>query len=151
MKKLIDNFEEYVAAAMFATMFFTLILQIIFRQILNTPLVWSEELSTFLYVYVGMLGIVICVKHTQHVAIDIIYTKFTGKVKKYVDIFLSCVVITIFIALIFIGIKVTQNKASLQILTLGISSGYMYMALPLGASLMLIRFVENIVKKKKLF
>ncbi len=151
MKKIIDNFEEYVAAVLFAMMFLTLILQIIFRQIIGIPLVWSEELSTFLYVYVGMMGIVIGVKHTQHVAIDIIYTRFSGITKQIVDTFLSIVVVLMLIAIIYIGVVVTKNKASLQILTLGISSAYMYVALPIGASLMLIRFLENIVKKKKLF
>lgn len=151
MKKFIDNFEEYVAATLLATMFVVLILQIIFRQILGSPLIWSEELSTFLYVYVGMLGIVVCVKHTQHVAIDIIYSRFSGTPKKIVDIFLSSIVIVMLVILTYIGIIVTKNKASLEILTLGISSGYMYMALPIGTILMLVRFIENIIKGKKLF
>ncbi len=151
MKKLIDNFEEYLGATLFALMFFVLICQIIFRQILNTPLIWSEELSTFLYVYVAMLGIVIGVKHAQHVAIDFIYSKFNDKNKKFVNIVLSCIIIAVFLFIIQIGIKVTINKASLNILTLGISSAFMYMALPICATMMLIRFIENILKKKKWF
>ncbi|MFV0503333.1 MAG: TRAP transporter small permease [Lachnospirales bacterium] len=151
MRKIIDNFEEYIAALLFATMFIVLILQIIFRQIIEVPLIWSEELSTFLFVYVGMLGIVIGVKHTQHVAIDIIYSRFLGGAKKVVDVLLSVVVIITLVTLTYIGIVVTKNKASLEILTLGISSAFMYMALPIGTTLMLIRFIENIVKGKKLF
>ncbi len=151
MKKILDNFEEYLAAILFATMFIVLMLQIIFRQVLNNPLVWSEELSTFLYVYVGMLGIIIGVKRKQHVAIDIIYSRFSGVSKKVVDIILSTVVIITLLLMIYIGGVVTLNKASMQILTLGISSAYMYMALPLGATLMLIRFIQNIVNKEKLF
>lgn len=151
MKKFIDNFEEYTAAILFATMFVVLMMQIIFRQIIGKPLIWSEELSTFLFVYVSILGIVSGVKYAQHVAIDIIYSKFSGNVKKVVDVILSIIVIITLLVLIYVGCVITKNKASLQILTLGISSAYMYMALPIGATLMLIRFIENIIKNKKMF
>lgn len=147
MKKLIDNFEEYLGALLFAIMFIVLVFQIIFRQILNSPLMWSEELSTTLFVFVAMLGVISAVKHNQHVAIDIIYNRFKGIPKHIIDLIIAMIIITVCICMMNIGYKVAINKSNLKLLTLGVSAGYMYMALPLGAALMLIRFIEYNYKK----
>ena len=131
IKRILDNLEEIVGAILFIMMFAILVAQIIFRQIFDSPLVWSEELAILLFTYVGMLGVSIGIKYRQHVFIDFLYNKFSGKGLKIANTFIQSVVFISLVAMIQIGYKLFLRKKIFQLI-----------ALPLIATLMLIRFFQ---------
>lgn len=149
MKKIFDNLEEILSAILFVIMFGILIAQIIYRQILNSPLVWSEELAILLFVYIGLLGISMGIKKKQHVYIDFLYKKFPEKFQKVVDIFINVVVFLSITGMIVIGYKVFLRKRIFELIALKISAGWMYIALPLIGILMLIRFIQSIFHSQR--
>lgn len=142
IKRILNNLEEIIGAILFIMMFVILVAQIVFRQIFDSPLVWSEELAILLFTYVGMLGVSIGVKYRQHVFIDFLYNKFSGKGLKIANTFIQSVVFISLIAMIQIGYKLFLRKKIFQLIALKISAGWMYIALPLIATLMLIRFFQ---------
>lgn len=142
IKRILDNLEEIIGAVLFIAMFGILVAQIIFRQIFDSPLVWSEELAILLFTYVGMLGVSIGIKYRQHVFIDFLYNKFSGKGLKIANTFIQSVVFISLIVMIQIGYKLFLRKKIFQLIALKISAGWMYVALPLIATLMLIRFFQ---------
>lgn len=142
IRRILDNIEEIIGAALFIAMFAILVAQIVFRQIFNSPLVWSEELAILLFVYVGMLGVSIGIKYRQHVFIDFLYNKFSGKGLKIANTFIQTIVFIALVAMIQIGYKLFLRKKMFQLIALKISAGWMYVALPLIATLMLIRFIQ---------
>lgn len=142
IKRILNNLEEIIGAILFIMMFAILVAQIVFRQIFDSPLVWSEELAILLFTYVGMLGVSIGVKYRQHVFIDFLYNKFSGKGLKIANTFIQSVVFISLIAMIQIGYKLFLRKKIFQLIALKISAGWMYIALPLIATLMLIRFFQ---------
>ena len=142
IKRILNNLEEIIGAILFIMMFVILVAQIVFRQIFDSPLVWSEELAILLFTYVGMLGVSIGVKYRQHVFIDFLYNKFSGKGLKIANTFIQSVVFISLIAMIQIGYKLFLRKKIFQLIALKISAGWMYVALPLIATLMLIRFFQ---------
>lgn len=142
IKRILNNLEEIIGAILFIMMFVILVAQIVFRQIFDSPLVWSEELAILLFTYVGMLGVSIGVKYRQHVFIDFLYNKFSGKGLKIANTFIQSIVFISLIAMIQIGYKLFLRKKIFQLIALKISAGWMYIALPLIATLMLIRFFQ---------
>ena len=142
IKRILNNLEEIIGAILFIMMFAILVAQIVFRQIFDSPLVWSEELAILLFTYVGMLGVSIGIKYRQHVFIDFLYNKFSGKGLKIANTFIQSVVFISLIAMIQIGYKLFLRKKIFQLIALKISAGWMYVALPLIATLMLIRFFQ---------
>lgn len=149
MKKIFDNLEEILSAILFVIMFGILIAQIIYRQILNSPLVWSEELAILLFVYIGLLGISMGIKKKQHVYIDFLYKKFPEKFRKIADVFINVVVFLSITGMIVIGYKVFLRKRIFELIALKISAGWMYIALPLIGILMLIRFIQSIFQSQR--
>lgn len=142
IKRILDNLEEIIGAVLFIAMFGILVAQIIFRQIFDSPLVWSEELAILLFTYVGMLGVSIGIKYRQHVFIDFLYNKFSGKGLKIANTFIQSVVFISLVVMIQIGYKLFLRKKIFKLIALKISSGWMYGALPIIATLMLIRFLQ---------
>lgn len=82
MMKIFNKLEEWLAGSLFMLMFAILIVQIFSRQILGSPLTWSEELARLIFVYVGMLGVSLGIRNRQHIYIDFLYDKFPPKMKK---------------------------------------------------------------------
>ena len=150
MKKIIKNLEEYIGGALFSIMFIILVMQIFSRQILNAPLIWSEELARLIFVYVAMIGVVLGIKHSQHVGITILSDKFPPLLEKIMNIIKDIGVFIIIIILFKVGMSITIRKSSLDLVSLGISSGYLYAALPIGSVFMMGRFLERVYLDRKI-
>ncbi len=149
MKKILKYYEEYLGGILFSIMFITLVMQIFSRQILNRPLIWTEELARLVFVYIAMLGVTLGIKYNQHVGIQVLSEKFPPKITKVTNIIQTILTGTVIILFIVVGVGITKRKASLELISLGISSKYLYGALPLGGVMMGIRYVENIYNELK--
>jgi len=44
--------------------------QVVWRYVFNDPLIWSEELSRYLFVWIGYLGAWVAWRRRQHIALD---------------------------------------------------------------------------------
>jgi TRAP-type C4-dicarboxylate transport system permease small subunit len=55
--------------ALFLVLFAILLSQIVFRYVLDEPLIWSDELSRYLFVWVAMLGWTLAARRRSHIAI----------------------------------------------------------------------------------
>ena len=73
LKKLLLKGAEGVAAAMLAAMFFTFVLQIFSRYVLDEPFGWTLEVCLTLWVWLVFWGSAFVVRHDQQVAFDMLY------------------------------------------------------------------------------
>lgn len=80
--KVIDKLEEWIGGTLFMGMFIILVAQILARQVFGRPLMWSEELSSLIFVYVGMLGISMGIRSQTHVLIDFLCSRFNPTVQR---------------------------------------------------------------------
>lgn len=146
LKKIFNNIEEIVGASLFVVMFGILVAQIVARQLFNSPLTWSEELSILLFVYIGMLGVSIGIKYEQHVFIDFFYNKLPPKPLKVVFTIIQAIVFVSIAAMIYLGYKLFMRKLIFNFIAIKISYGWMYAALPVIGTLMMYRFITVCIK-----
>lgn len=144
--KAFNKIEEWIGGSLFISMFIILIMQIFSRQILDRPLMWSEELARFIFIYVGMLGVSIGIRNQQHIFIDFLYNKFPKNMQKSVFTIIQFIIMSSIIFFLYFGIFLFKKKAEIEIVTLGISMKWMYLALPLISLLMLVRFYQAYVE-----
>lgn len=140
--KVIDRLEEWIGGTLFVGMFAILVMQIIARQIFRSPLIWSEELASLLFVYVGMLGISMGIRSQSHVLIDFLFTRFSPKVQKVVFTFSQIIIFICIIFMGYLGNILYKKKWVFELVSLKISSGWMYLALPVVSILMMYRFYQ---------
>jgi TRAP-type C4-dicarboxylate transport system permease small subunit len=65
---------EVVALAAFVVMLLSSILQVIFRYVLNLPLMWTEELARLMCVLTTYFGAVVVLLLREHIRVDFIDT-----------------------------------------------------------------------------
>jgi len=83
-------------------------LQVVFRYLLDAPLDWSEEMASFAFVWMALLGASVGLRNDEHPRLDIFYQVFPDWVKK------------------------------LSGAALGYSVSYVYVVLPISAVIMFI-------------
>ncbi|MEO8546203.1 MAG: TRAP transporter small permease [Burkholderiaceae bacterium] len=73
MLKRLRHLAEGVAAAVFALLFATFIVQVVMRFVFNNPLAWSDELIVVLYILMVFWGAALLLKEKDHVMLDLVY------------------------------------------------------------------------------
>ena len=140
--KIFNKLEEWIGGGLFLIIFLILVTQIFFRQVLQSPLIWSEELAKLLFVYVGMLGISVAIRKQEHVYIDFLTNLMPPTIRKIANTFVQLIVFLGVIFFIHFGIK-NLLGANFPIDALGgISEKWIYASLPVISALMLIRFCQ---------
>lgn len=143
MKKIFNNIEEYIGGTIFIVMLVILAIQIFARQFLGMPLKWSEELSRFLFVYIGYFGVSASIKENSHVFIDFFVKKFPIKIQRGINVLVQICILGILAILFYVGIQMTIRKIPVKIVSLNLSYAYMYIALPITSVLMIIRQIQR--------
>jgi TRAP-type C4-dicarboxylate transport system permease small subunit len=150
MKKVkikIDKIIEIVLMVLMSLMVFNVSWQVFSRFILNDPSSWTEELTRYFLIWLGMLGAGYVSGKKMHLAIDYFANKTKEPVRSYIEIFINVTVLLFALTVMVIGgsnlvgltIYLEQISASLQI-----QLGYVYLALPLSGLLIMFYSVDNI-------
>jgi len=149
MKKFLNNFEEINSGSLFIDMLFVLDIQVFSRHVLGDPIIWSEQLARFLFVYVAYLAVSSEIKNDGHVRIDYFFNKLPRAIRTVLHYMFQIMIAGVLVLMIFIGYEMAMRKMPVEIVSLNISYVYMYMALPILAVLMLYRLIERNIKEIK--
>jgi len=83
LRKWFTRGAEFIAAMSLAAIFFTFLLQILFRYVpFLEPIGWSVVLISLLWVFVIFFGCSFIVREVNHVAFDVLYLAVPRNVRK---------------------------------------------------------------------
>ena len=99
--KIIYSFIEILAVAFFIAMMGAMIIQVISRYLLNSPISWIEECARFLFIWMIYCGAIISMKKRLFYKVDYFAEHLPNKLK---IIFNFLVQISVLLALLFLFI-----------------------------------------------
>jgi TRAP-type C4-dicarboxylate transport system permease small subunit len=147
LKRLKDsNIFEIIVEIQLAVLCVVVIIQVLFRYLLNFPIAWSDEAARFLLIWVALLGSAIAIKQKINFSINLFVKKFSEKVQNnlqfYTNIFLF---ILIFDVMVLKGVYLI-NMSSLQISpALHLRMSYVYSAVLVSGILSCCYILEEIL------
>lgn len=126
--------------------------QVISRYILNSPSTITEELSRFLMIYTCLLGASYAVGKQKHLSIDLIFSYLSPHKKDMLIIIINIIIALFSIIIFYGGFTLTKNTfSSLQTSpALQIKMGYIYMILPISASIIFYYSICEIINNIKI-
>ena len=140
---LVLKIEIYLGVILIGSMFGLISINVFMRYIFIAPIYWSDELSTYLFVWGTFVSAAIAIAHDGHVRVGIIFDKFPPKIQQ---IFL------ILQHILIIGAALFLFKATFGIYgTLGptpamqIPEKYIYLILPVTLGLFFLHGMVQIV------
>ncbi|WHH59073.1 TRAP transporter small permease [Petroclostridium sp. X23] len=139
--KIWDKIEEWFVLSTLAVMGIVLTVQVFMRYIFNYPLVWSEELARYLFVWLAFIGAGYGVRHHIHIEMEAFYNKFPPTMKKIVTVTTNALAIFCFAYIIPYGIKFTIEQHSIASSAMGIPMSYVVAAVPIGCIIVVLRLL----------
>jgi len=145
MKRFVDCLEK-VKIIFITTLFFFLVivvfLQVFTRFVLLKPLMWTEEVARFCFIWLVFMGASVNVRKRAHFAIDLFSHRLTSRARTYLSFLIYAFVGIFAVSLIILGwifFTVGLDRVSP---TIDISMAYIYAAIPLGGLFMLVYTIE---------
>jgi len=142
--KFFDNIESYICRSLLAFFVILLFVQILSRNIFGYSISWSEELSTYLFVWFTYFGASYAAKLSAHNRVTFQFKKFSRKTVYYIEAFADLFWLGFNVYFIYLSYDFVFNKMNLfwKSQTLGVPMKYFYMILPIAFTLMSIRIIQ---------
>jgi len=120
-------------------------LQVVFRYVLSQPLFWSEELPRYLLIWTTFLAAALAQKHRAHINITLAVNLLPRRIQKWLRI-LADILICVFLGvLVYSGSLVSRVTLHHRSTALQIPMAAVYLALPVGAALMMLYLLLQII------
>lgn len=117
-------------------------LQIVYRYLLGDPLIWSEEAARFIFVWIVFLGASTAVRERAHVGISFLVDKLPPRPRVGLSLAFNLFVLFFLGVIFYYGARATRNVWDQDALTIDISFGIVYLAIPVSAALMVLRTLQ---------
>lgn len=120
-------------------MFLVVIAQVIFRYILSRPLPWSEELARYLMVWVACLAASEAYAYGKHVGVTLIINAIKPGMRKIMTLVIHLAVAVLMAVIVYQGFVLSFLLRDQRSPALEIPMTVPYLAVPVGAGLILIQ------------
>lgn len=115
-----------------------IILQVFFRYVLNNSLQWSEETGVYLMIWMVFLGCSLLMRNEEHIRVNAILRRLPAKLKVSLTLLFQILGITFLILVAYYGLKVFASGTAASSPSLGISTKWVKLSIPVGAILMIV-------------
>jgi TRAP-type C4-dicarboxylate transport system permease small subunit len=137
-----DHLEEIITGIFFAIMCVFIFIQIVSRYLLKNPLLFTEEVSRFAYVWVAFVGSSLAFKNREHIQIDFFINLLAPGVKRVVVILTDLTVLTLLGYLFIWGVRYLEFTKMMLTPALEIPLIVVNLALPVGFALSVLRVIK---------
>jgi len=150
MRKVMNLVLGNTLIVVMGIMVLNVIWQVASRYILGAPSSFTDELSRYLMIWVGVLGAAYVSGKRMHVAIDILPSKLSARSRKKMEIAVTIIIMTFALGalviggsrLVYISYLLGQRSPALQIPLM-----WVYLALPVSGILIIIYKTLDLLKK----
>ena len=121
--------------------------QVVTRYGLSDPLIWSEELARYLFVWVSMIGAALAIRQGGHFGLDLLIRRVPA-LRSIVAPVVTTVMILFLAIVLKTGIDETRLASMQFAMTFPMRMQWAYLALPVGAGLMLFHLVVHFIRSQ---
>ncbi len=126
---------EWACIAMMAVMILDVIWGVLTRFVFRSPSRWTDELATFMLIWISMLGAALAHRQASHLGVTWLVERLDRRIAAFIARFLHLLIIAFaVIVMVYGGTLLVQDRfRSGQVLpALGWAKAWMYMAVPVA-------------------
>ena len=135
-RKILANLDMVFAGIALVVLIVVTFGGVIFRYLLDSPIIWAEEVQLWCFLWVTFLGSGAAFRYGSHVAIEIVYELLPKAAKKILDIIIYVIVMGILIYLLILG-------GDLLALMVKIPMWFINGIIPVGCILMMVSYTYS--------
>ena len=150
VKKVLDRSLEVLVMVVVAVLVLDVLWQVFARLVLRDPSTVTEELATFMLIWVALLGAAVALGRGAHLGIDYFVGKLPARTKVFTEVivFLSVAAFS-FLVMIVGGIDLVASMLELgqESPALRVKVGYVYLAVPISGFFLTLYAVIGLVER----
>lgn len=152
MKRTLDKILGRFLVLLMALMVMAVLWQIFSRYLANNPSSFTEELSRYLFIWIGILGAAYASGQQTHLAIDILPPKLNPvnriRLRVGINILIILFCLTVLVIgggnLVYVNYDLGQSSAALHL-----PLSFVYAVVPVSGILVIFYKVNEIIHSKK--
>lgn len=140
---------EIAAAALLLVMITIVLANVLFRYVLNTPLIWGDEVASMSFIWMAMLGAALAVDRHEHMKLTIFLPLMPTRVAQIAEVVGGVLVCVLLLRLLPVAIEYAYEESFVTSPALGIPMSWRASALPVGMGLMAVLMVLSVVRSRE--
>ena len=137
-ERVLVTLNRWIVIAMMAVMVLLVFMNVVSRYIFNHSIIWAEEVSQYLMVWVAFLAAGLALREGRHVAIEILQDRLPSTTRRMTRHFVALLLVVFMGILIVLGFQFAHFAWDQESPVLNIPLGIPYLAVPIGALLLMI-------------
>lgn len=150
IKTVLTKALNGVAGMSFIVMVALTCWQVFTRYVLKNPSTWSEELVSYLFAWMSLLGASIVTSESGHMNIPVMVDRLNPQMRSYMRILHELIALLFSLAiLVYGGWQISRLAMGQMTSSLGVPVGIFYFVMPLCGVLNIIYTIINIAEIAK--
>ena len=141
LSELYNRLEEAVCLSLLLLITFLMALQVFCRYVLHAPLVWSEELARYAFIWMAFIGSAYTARKRGHVSIALFVNLLPRTLRIVVEIAVSILIVATIIKVLPESVRFTKFMGRTGSSAMNLPMSYVYAAVPIGLTLTGIRIL----------
>jgi TRAP-type transport system small permease protein len=126
---------------MMAAMVGLVFTNVVCRYVFNFSIIWAEELSQYLMVWITFLGAGLAMREGRHVAVEMLQDALPPPLARAARVIVIVAILAFLAALTVLGVMFARFAWEQETPVMNIPTGIPYLAVPLGALLFFVHMV----------
>ena len=145
--KVLLRLTQYSAAGILVLVIGILFIGVVSRYALSSPITWSDELASILFVWLTMLGAVIAFQRGQHMRMTALVSIAGPAVREVLEIIAIAIPLMFMALILYPSLEYAIEEQVIITPALEISNGWRSAALPVGMILMLLFGISRVIRE----
>ncbi len=143
--------ESFITVILFLSMVAVVCWSVLCRKVLDIPFISGEEIARYLTIYAAYIGIAVGVNKKAHIGVEIVLHLLKGKVQRFTKLFGQVVIIGIFLLLLVLSIKMSNQYVDTNQMTTmtELPMLVVYSCVPISMFLSTLHSISNLIKDIK--
>jgi len=137
--KRLNRWTQYVIISFMIVFTANLVMNVGLRYLAHTSIVWVEELSIYLMIWVSFLAAAVAFREGAHVTFTVLVDKLPMRIRRKLIFFNQAIVLGFLMVIVYYGFLFAIVNWGQQTPALRISKGIPYLAIPVGGILMILQ------------
>jgi len=129
------NLEEIAGVACFLVMVGSVTIGVFFRYVMRHPLIWTEDVSNFTFLWAVFLGAAAASKRHQHIVVDTIVVLLPKSLQRAIAVLTDLAVAAMLAAIVVFGIQYALTQRGVTTEALEIPMVWWALAVPVSSAL----------------
>jgi len=136
MRYLYGHLLEWVLAALLALLCLVVLTGVVTRYAFNQPVIWSEEVARYFFIWISFVGAGVGVKHAANFGLNLVSVRLSARGRWLLDLAVDVTVAVFGFALMYYGWKIMPLVRMVRGSAVDISMDWIFLAIPVGGLLM---------------